>query len=100
MKDLATSVPFIIILIIPLSPFGHILVFSAIQRFFPDFFPTCFTERRQNLVRLYSAAEINKLPMQQLQSTRKQRQQQQQRHTSSAWNNNNNNNNNNSQKKQ
>ncbi|KAJ1453512.1 hypothetical protein M885DRAFT_524225 [Pelagophyceae sp. CCMP2097] len=63
-KDLTTAVPFIIILIIPLTPVGHIFVFSAIQRFFPDFFPSCYTERRQNLNRLYAAAELTKLPIQ------------------------------------
>ena len=51
-KDLLTTVPFIIILLIPLSPVGHVFVFGAIQRFFPDFFPSCYTERRQNLVSL------------------------------------------------
>jgi hypothetical protein len=54
MKDLLTLIPFTIILIIPLSPVGHVLVFSFIQRFFPDFFPSCYTEKRQNLGRLYS----------------------------------------------
>merc|ERR1712196_274905 len=43
-KDLLTTVPFIIILLIPLSPVGHVFVFGAIQRFFPDFFPSCYTE--------------------------------------------------------
>ena len=39
-KDIATFVPVVIILIIPLSPLGHVLVFSFIQRFFPDFYPS------------------------------------------------------------
>ena len=52
-KDVVTFIPFIIILIIPLSPVGHVLVFSFIQRFFPDFFPTPYTDRRQNLMRIY-----------------------------------------------
>lgn len=34
---------------------GHVLVFSFIQRIFPDFFPSPFTERRQNLMKLYDA---------------------------------------------
>ena len=38
-KDLFTLVPFVIILIIPLSPLGHVLVFSFIQRFFPGDLP-------------------------------------------------------------
>lgn len=53
-KDLVTLVPFIIILIIPMTPVGHVLVFSFIQKFFPDFFPSGFTERRQNVVKIYS----------------------------------------------
>jgi len=57
LKDILTFIPFVIILIIPLSPIGHVLVFGAIQRFFPDFFPSCFTERRQNLLQLYESTE-------------------------------------------
>jgi len=51
----------VIILIIPLSPVGHVLVFGAIQRFFPDFFPSCFTEQRQNLLKLYEATEFSQV---------------------------------------
>lgn len=50
-----------IILIIPLSPVGHVLVFGAIQRFFPDFFPSCFTEQRQNLLQLYETTEFSEV---------------------------------------
>ena len=57
-KDILTLVPFTIILLIPLSPIGHVLVFSFIQRFFPDFFPSCYTEKRLNLRRLYSEIEF------------------------------------------
>jgi hypothetical protein len=56
-KDILTFIPFVIILIIPLTPVGHVLVFTAIQRFFPEFFPSCFTEQRQNLLQLYETAE-------------------------------------------
>jgi len=56
-KDLLTLIPTTIILIIPLSPVGHVLVFSFIQRFFPDFFPSCYTEKRLNLRRLYAEIE-------------------------------------------
>lgn len=56
-KDLLTLIPFTIILIIPLSPVGHVLVFSFIQRFFPDFFPSCYTEKRLNLRKLYAEIE-------------------------------------------
>ena len=62
LKDISTTIPFVIILLIPLSPVGHVFVFGAIQRFFPDFFPSCYTERRQNLVKLYAAAELDRLP--------------------------------------
>jgi len=57
-KDVVTFIPFIIILIIPLTPVGHVLVFSFIQRFFPDFFPTPYTDRRQNLMRIYQSVEM------------------------------------------
>lgn len=60
-KDLVNFVPFVIILIIPLSPIGHVLVFGAIQRVFPDFFPSCFTERRQNLLNLYESTEYTEV---------------------------------------
>lgn len=56
-KDLLTFIPTVIILIIPLSPVGHVLVFSFIQRFFPDFFPTAFSDRRQNLLKMYEEIE-------------------------------------------
>ena len=58
-KDILTFIPFVIILLIPLTPVGHVLVFGAIQRFFPDFFPSCFTEQRQNLLQLYETAEYS-----------------------------------------
>ena len=58
-KDIITFIPVVIILIIPLSPVGHVLVFGAIQRFFPDFFPSCFTEQRQNLLELYETTEFS-----------------------------------------
>ena len=61
-KDMLTLIPFTIILIIPLSPIGHVLVFSFIQRFFPDFFPSGFTEKRQNLRRLYADIERKSSP--------------------------------------
>jgi hypothetical protein len=56
-KDLLTLIPFTIILIIPLSPVGHVLVFSFIQRFFPEFFPSCYTEQRLNLRKLFAEVE-------------------------------------------
>lgn len=49
-RDLLTFIPFIIILIIPLTPLGHVLVFGFIQRYFPGFFPSQFTNQRQDLM--------------------------------------------------
>jgi len=63
-RDIITFIPVVIILIIPLSPIGHVLVFGAIQRFFPDFFPSCFTERRQNLLQLYESTEYSEITIQ------------------------------------
>mmetsp|Transcript_431 Transcript_431/g.664 ORF Transcript_431/g.664 Transcript_431/m.664 type:complete len:629 (-) Transcript_431:84-1970(-) len=60
-KDFITFIPVVIILLIPLSPVGHVLVFGAIQRVFPDFFPSCFREERQNLLQLYENAEYSEL---------------------------------------
>lgn len=50
-RDLLTLIPFTIILIAPLTPVGHVLIFGFIQRYWPDFFPSTFTERRQSLMR-------------------------------------------------
>jgi len=62
-KDLVTVVPAVVILLIPLTPLGHVLVFSFIQRFFPDFYPSQFTEERQNLMTMYSSlTERRELP--------------------------------------
>lgn len=60
-KDITNFIPFVIILIAPISPIGHVMVFGAIQRFFPEFFPTAFTERRQNLLSLYEATEYSEI---------------------------------------
>jgi hypothetical protein len=52
-KDLIVLIPFVIVAIIPLSPPGHVLVFSLIMKVWPDFFPSPFTQRRQNVMRIY-----------------------------------------------
>jgi len=54
-KDVFVLVPFLIILLIPISPPGHVLVFSFIMKVYPDFFPSPFTERRQSAMRIYNA---------------------------------------------
>jgi len=52
-RDLLTFIPFAIILILPLTPVGHVLIFGFIQRYFPGFFPSQFTSRRQDLMVKY-----------------------------------------------
>ncbi|KAL4443418.1 hypothetical protein ABPG75_011155 [Micractinium tetrahymenae] len=52
-RDLLTFIPFTIILIIPLTPVGHVLIFGFIQRYFPGLFPSQFTGRRQDLMTKY-----------------------------------------------
>jgi len=49
-RDIFSFVPFVIILIIPLTPLGHVLVFGFIQRYFPGFFPSQFTNQRQDMM--------------------------------------------------
>ncbi|KAL6761963.1 hypothetical protein V8C86DRAFT_2526853 [Haematococcus lacustris] len=56
-RDLLTFIPFTIILIIPLTPLGHVLVFGFIQTYFPSFFPSCFTNQRQDLMIRYEELE-------------------------------------------
>lgn len=48
--DVLIFVPFTIILIAPLTPVGHVLIFGFIQRYFPGFFPSQFSTRRQELM--------------------------------------------------
>lgn len=54
-RDVATFVPFTAILITPLTPVGHVLIFGFLQRYFPGFFPSQFTSRRQELMMRYEA---------------------------------------------
>lgn len=50
-RDMLTLVPFTIVLIAPLTPVGHILIFSFLQRYWPEFFPSTFSERRQTMMK-------------------------------------------------
>ncbi|KAK9810635.1 hypothetical protein WJX73_006190 [Symbiochloris irregularis] len=52
-QDVLAFVPFAIILIAPLTPVGHVLIFGFLQRYFPGFFPSQFSSRRQELVMRY-----------------------------------------------
>lgn len=54
-QDVLAFVPFAIILIAPLTPVGHVLIFGFLQRYFPGFFPSQFSSRRQELVMRYHA---------------------------------------------
>ncbi len=49
-RDVLTFIPFAVILIAPLTPVGHVLIFSFLQKYFPGFFPSQFTTRRQELM--------------------------------------------------
>lgn len=49
--DVLSFVPFTVILVVPLTPLGHVLVFGFIQRYFPSFFPSQFNARRQAMLR-------------------------------------------------
>jgi len=51
--DLITFIPFIIVLITPITPLGHVLVYSFVQKYFPMLFPSQFTSRRQLLMQKY-----------------------------------------------
>ena len=59
--DMLNFIPFVIILIIPLSPIGHVLVFQFIGKVYPNFFPSCFQESRQNLLQLYESTEYSEV---------------------------------------
>ncbi|CAM6086556.1 unnamed protein product [Calypogeia fissa] len=52
-KDVLTMIPFTIILIAPISPVGHVMVFSFLQRYFPGFFPSSFSNKRQEVMKRY-----------------------------------------------
>jgi len=52
-RDLLTFPLFAAILIAPISPVGHVLVFSFMQQYFPGLFPSQFSSRRQELLQRY-----------------------------------------------
>merc|ERR1719316_1102014 len=52
--DVVTLVPYTIIMIIPLSPPGHVFAFSLMQKCFPAAVPSPFTSQRQDLYDIYS----------------------------------------------
>jgi len=52
-RDILAFIPFAAILVIPLTPVGHVLVFGFLQRYFPEVFPSQFTNRRQDIMNKY-----------------------------------------------
>eukprot|EP00850_Spirogloea_muscicola_P017411 SM000149S01346 [mRNA] locus=s149:244938:249784:+ [translate_table: standard] len=52
-KDVLTLIPFTVILVAPLTPVGHVMIFSFLQRYFPGFFPSSFSVKRQDLMKRY-----------------------------------------------
>uniref|UniRef100_A0A1D1ZV50 Letm1 RBD domain-containing protein n=1 Tax=Auxenochlorella protothecoides TaxID=3075 RepID=A0A1D1ZV50_AUXPR len=65
-RDVLTFIPFTIILILPLTPVGHVLIFGFIQRYFPGLFPSQFTSRRQELMSKYETLKEQLQAAQQL----------------------------------
>lgn len=49
-RDILAFVPFAAILVIPMTPVGHVFVFGFLQRYFPEVFPSQFTNRRQDIM--------------------------------------------------
>lgn len=51
-KDCACFIPYAVISIIPMTPWGHGIVFGFLARSFPEFLPTWFDATRHNLVNM------------------------------------------------
>ena len=64
--DLVMLVPYSVIMIVPLTPPGHVFAFSLLKRCFPAAVPSGFTEERQDIYDIYSrvssAAEASAPP--------------------------------------
>ncbi len=58
--DLIALVPYTIVMVVPLSPPGHVFAFSVLNRCFPGAVPSAFTRRRQEIDVIYSriAADV------------------------------------------
>jgi hypothetical protein len=52
--DLISLVPYTVIMIIPLSPPGHVFAFSLLKKCFPAAVPSPFTAQRQDVYEIYS----------------------------------------------
>ena len=57
-KDVVMLAPFTALLLVPLSPLGHVLVFGFLQRVWPGFFPSAFTDGRQGMLEMYEGLMV------------------------------------------
>ena len=64
--DVVMLIPYSIIMVVPLTPPGHVFAFSLLKRCFPAAVPSGFTEERQDIYDIYSrvssAAEASAPP--------------------------------------
>jgi Ca2+-binding EF-hand superfamily protein len=62
--DVSKLVPYTIIMVIPMSPPGHVFAFSVLNRVFPNAVPSAFTAQRQDINDIYTriAAEASSEP--------------------------------------
>ncbi|KAL3895379.1 MAG: hypothetical protein SGPRY_013527, partial [Prymnesium sp.] len=52
--DVVMLIPYAIVMIVPLTPPGHVFAFSLLNRCFPGAMPSAFTERRQDIYEVYT----------------------------------------------
>ena len=52
--DLVSLIPYTVIMVIPLSPPGHVFAFSLWKKCFPAAVPSMFTAQRQDVYEIYS----------------------------------------------
>lgn len=58
LTDMAMLVPYTIIMVIPLSPPGHVFAVSLLNRCFPAAVPSQFTSQRQDVYEIYSRIAV------------------------------------------
>jgi len=58
-KDLICLIPYSIIMVIPMSPPGHVFAFSLLNRCFPGAVPSGFTSSRQDLDEMFDLATVD-----------------------------------------
>jgi len=52
--DVVMTLPYAVIMIVPLTPVGHVLAFSLMNKLFPGSTPTPFTAQRQDVYEIYA----------------------------------------------